>query len=177
MAPLRAARAAGALALLTIGCGEPPVQAPLLGEPLLELPLRVALGPVGGSALRLTVLWSDDPASLDPAQWVEHGPWFAPLPARDGALYLFDPPPVAGLGRVVVYDATDGRWTPESPLRAVGDVALVYTAETGYFVRDIDDLCCPDLADCAPCPDDRCAPLQAVLAVRPSATVEPPCDG
>lgn len=178
--PAVAALRRGALAALLVGvigagCGEPPAQGPLIGEPIFSLPLQVGVGAYDDSTMRVTLLWSADGA-VDRDAWVEHGPWFAPLPPRDAELHLFDPPPLAGIGRVVAYDAADGRWHPDLPLNAVGDVALVYTPSTGYFARRLDDLCCPEaLADCAPCAGEDCPPRRSLLVIEADAPVEPPC--
>ena len=164
--------------LLASGCGEPPVDGDFLGEPVFELPMRVGIGPFGSPSMRITVLWSADPAETDRNAWVEHRPWFDPLPARDGTLRFFDPPPLAGVGRIVAYDGADGRWVPETPLFGFGTAVIVYTAETGYFAVDNDDVCCADdLAGCASmCRDDSCGAERIVLGLMPDPSVEIECD-
>lgn len=161
-----------ALAILLIGCGEPPVDGAYVGEPLFELAVRVGAGPYATPDMRITLLWSAEPGGLDPAAWVEHGPRFAPLPAVDGTLRLFDPPPVSGIGRLVAYEASDGRWRADAPVFGVSDAAIVYAPGVGYFARAIGDVCClDDLAACADC----CAPTSTLLALHPDAPIEAPC--
>lgn len=165
------------LALLaSTACGDALVDGDLEGTPVLELLLRVGVGPHQSPTMRVALVWAPSLDALDQQQWQLHGPELQPLPAEDFTLRLFDPPPVpSGVGRLLAYDRPDGRWVPDTPLYAVGDAVVLYTAESGYVVRHADDLCCGDVAACARTCTGDCRPPRSLLALMPDTSPDDPC--
>ncbi len=173
---IRALALTAGLALL--GCGDALIDGRYVGDPQLELPIRVAAGPFRSASMRVTLLWSPGSHDVLPGGWTEHGPLFEPLPGEDGVLRLFEPPPIgAAVGRLVLYDAPDGRWTPDLAPLAIGDAVIVYDPEAGYHARPADSACCPDQPlDCITACQDVCAPRVALLIVEPDPVSEATCD-
>lgn len=172
----RAIALIGAWALL--GCGDALIDGRFVGDPQLELPIRVAAGPHRSASLRVTLLWSPASHDIPPDRWTEHGPLFEPLPGEDGVLRLFEPPPIgAAVGRLVLYDTPDGRWGPDVEPLAIGDAVIVYDPDAGYHARPASAACCPARPlDCITACRDDCAPRVALLVVEPDPVSEATCD-